>query len=108
MKEMEEGVMWLVLCFVTESEEAFIIVISVLNVINIVIFHVKVRFTSQGRGQIRPAILQNPGMDTFRPTEPLSPRKDTLILLWPSYLVKMSYSDKMSSFGKIYLHFQVF
>ena len=38
------------------------------------------------RGQIRPAILQNPGMDTFRPTEPLSPWKDTLILLWPFIL----------------------
>ena len=34
------------------------------------------------RVQIRPAILQNPGMDTFRPTEPLSPGMDTLILLW--------------------------
>ena len=51
------------------------------------------------RGQIRPAILQNPEMDTFRPTEPLSPRKDTLILLWPSKLVKMSF------FRKIYLQF---
>ena len=48
MKEMEEGVMWLVLCFVTESEEAFIIVISVLDLINLIFFHVKVRFTSQG------------------------------------------------------------
>ena len=35
---------------------------------------------SQG-GKIRPAILQNPGMDTFCPTEPVCPRKDTLILL---------------------------
>ena len=43
------------------------------------------------RGQKRPAILRNPGMDTFRPTEPLSSRKDTLILLWPSKLVKMSF-----------------
>ena len=38
------------------------------------------------RGQIRPAILQNPGMDTFRPTEPLSPTLDIKIgqnvLLW--------------------------
>ena len=41
-------------------------------------------------------ILQNPGMDTFRPTEPLSPRKDTLFLLWPSKLVN-------KSFGKINL-----
>ena len=54
------------------------------------------------RGQLRPTILQNPGMDTFCPTEPLSPRKDTLILLWPSKLVKMSF------FRKIYLPFQSF
>ena len=54
------------------------------------------------RGQKRPAILQNPGMDTFCPTEPLCPRKDTLILLWPSKLVKMSF------FGKINLQFQAF
>ena len=53
-------------------------------------------------GQKRPAILQNPGMDTFRPTESLSPRKDTLILLWPSNLVKMSF------FAKINLQFQAF
>ena len=38
----------------------------------------------ESRGQLRPAILQNPGMDTFRPTELLSPWKDTLILLCPS------------------------
>ena len=55
-----------------------------------------------GMGRIRPAILQNPGMDTFRPTEPLCPGKDTLILLWPSKLVKMSF------FGKINLQFQAF
>ena len=47
-------------------------------------------------------VLQNPGMDTFRPTEPLSPRKDTLILLRPSKLVKMSF------FGKVNLQFQAF
>ena len=52
------------------------------------------------QGQIRPAILQNPGMDTFRPTEPLSPGMDTLILLWTSKLVKMSF------FGKTNLQFQ--
>ena len=46
--------------------------------------------SDEARGQIRPAILQNPGMDTFRPTEPLSPGKDTLILLWPSKLVKIN------------------
>ena len=33
------------------------------------------------RGQIRPAILQNPGMDTFCPTKPVCPRKYTPILL---------------------------
>ena len=56
----------------------------------------------QNRGQKRPAILQNPGMDTFCPTEPLSPGKDTQILLWPSKLVKMSF------FGKVNLQFQAF
>ena len=41
MKGMEEGVMLLVLCFVTESGKAFIIVISVFKFINLVNFHVK-------------------------------------------------------------------
>ena len=54
------------------------------------------------RGQIHPAILQNPGMDTYPPTEPLNPGKDALILLWPSKLVQMSF------FGKINLQFQAF
>ena len=52
------------------------------------------------RGQICPVILQNPGMDTFCSTEPLSPGMDTLILLWTSKLVKMSL------FGKTNLQFQ--
>ena len=51
---------------------------------------------SKSRGQIRPAILQNPGTDTYSSTEPLNHRKDALILLWPSNLVNMS-------FGKINL-----
>ena len=52
-------------------------------------------WSSMVRGKIRPAILQNPGMDTFRPTGPLSPRKDTLILLWPWTFVKMSFIGKI-------------
>lgn len=35
----------------------------------------------ESRGQLRLAILQNPGIDTVCPTEPLSPGTDTLILL---------------------------
>ena len=41
MKGMGDDVMLLVLCFVTESGEAFIIVIIVFNVINLLIFLVK-------------------------------------------------------------------
>ena len=48
MKGMEDGVVLLVLCFVTESGKAFIIVISVFNFINLLIFHVKSWFTSKG------------------------------------------------------------
>ena len=54
------------------------------------------------RGQIRPAILRYQGMDIFCPTQPVCPWKDTLILLWPSNLAKMSF------FGKISLQFQGF
>ena len=46
MKHMEEGVMWLVLCFVTESDKSFIIVICVFDVIKLVIFLVKGKFNS--------------------------------------------------------------
>ena len=47
MKEMEEGVIWLVLCFVNEPGKAFIIVISVFNVSNLVIFFAKGKFASR-------------------------------------------------------------
>ena len=46
MKEMEEGVMWLVLCFVDEPGKAFIIVISVFDIINLIIFLVKGKVAS--------------------------------------------------------------
>ena len=51
----------------------------------------------ESRGQLRPAILQNAGMDTLRPTELLSLRKDTLIQFWPSKclsLAKLIYNSK--------------
>ena len=62
----------------------------------------KTSHCAKGRGQICPTILQNPGMDTFWPTEPLHPGKDTLILLKPSNLINISF------FGKIYLQFPAF
>ena len=41
MKWMGDNIILLVLCFVTESGEAFIMVIIVFNVINLLIFLVK-------------------------------------------------------------------
>ena len=41
MKGMGDDVMFLVLCFVTESGESFIIVIIAFDVINLIIFLVK-------------------------------------------------------------------
>ena len=43
------------------------------------------------RGQISPAMLHNPEMDTFCPTEPVCPRMDTLIMFWPSNEAKLSF-----------------
>ena len=37
-----------------------------------------------------------PGMDTFHHTEPLSPRKNTLTLLWPTKLVKCPSLGKLT------------
>ena len=54
------------------------------------------------RGQIRPAILHNPEMDTFCPTEPVCPRMDTLIPFWPSNYAKLSF------IGKVNLKYQTF
>ena len=51
---------------------------------------------------IRPTILQNPGMDTFCPTEPVCPREDTLILL------KLQNQAKVSYFGSIELAIPAF
>ena len=51
MKDMEESVMWLVLCFVNEFGEAFIIVIYVFDIITPVIFFVEGKFAWQAGGQ---------------------------------------------------------